>query len=106
RGRFHRWPLGRRQRRRTRGTASGAGVLMGRALDVRWDDPAALAAAGRTMPGIDFLRAIRDGRLAAAPIAKLLGFDLVELEPGHAVFECTPASSTTTRSASCTAGSR
>jgi len=63
---------------------------MERAFGVRWDDPAALAAAGRTMAGIDFLRAIRDGRLAAAPIARLLGFSLVEVEPGHAVFECTP----------------
>jgi len=57
---------------------------------VHWDDPGALAAAGRTMSGIDFLRAIRDGRLPAPPIARLLGFNLVEVEPGHAVFECTP----------------
>ena len=49
-----------------------------------------LAAASRTMPGIDFLRAIRDGRLPPAPMAKLLGFSLVEVEPGHAVFECVP----------------
>ena len=43
------------------------------------------------MAGIEFLRAIRDGRLPAPPIAELLGFDLVEVEPGHAVFEVTPA---------------
>ena len=60
-------------------------------LNVRWDDPAALAAAGRAMSGIEFLRAIRDGRLPAPPIAQLLGFNLVEVEPGHAVFQCTPA---------------
>jgi hypothetical protein len=77
---------------------------MERALGVRWDDPTALAAAGRTMAGIEFLRAMRDGRLPAAPIAKLLGFSLVEVEPGHAVF-AGRASSTTTRSASCTAAS-
>jgi uncharacterized protein (TIGR00369 family) len=63
---------------------------MKRALAVEWEDPAALAAAGRTMPGIEFLRAIRDRRLPAPPIARLLGFDLVEIEPGHAVFECRP----------------
>jgi hypothetical protein len=51
------------------------------------------------MTGIEFLRAIRDGRLPSPPIAELLGFRLVEVEPGHAVFECTRASSTTTRSA-------
>jgi len=59
-------------------------------LSVSWEDPQALAAAGRGMKGIDFLRAIRDGRLPAPPIAKLLGFDLVEVEPGYAVFEIIP----------------
>jgi uncharacterized protein (TIGR00369 family) len=42
------------------------------------------------MPGLDFLRALRDGRLPPPPLAKLLGFSLVEVEPGHAVFECVP----------------
>ncbi|HKU45599.1 MAG TPA: PaaI family thioesterase [Burkholderiales bacterium] len=63
---------------------------MRRSLEVTWNDPAALAREGRTMAGIDFLRAIRDGRLPAPPIARLLGFDLVEVELGHAVFEITP----------------
>ena len=63
---------------------------MARTLSVEWSDPAALAAAGRSMPGLDFLRALRDGRLPPPPIAQLLGFSLVEVEPGHAVFECVP----------------
>jgi uncharacterized protein (TIGR00369 family) len=62
-----------------------------RSLSVSWQDPEALAQAGRSMSGIDFLRAIRDGRLPAPPIAELLGFKLIEVEPGHAVFECVPA---------------
>ena len=41
------------------------------------------------MAGIDFLRAIRDGRLPPPPIGALLGFSLAEVEPGHAVFEVT-----------------
>src|SRR2546430_13077597 len=61
-----------------------------RTLSIEWSDPAALAAAGRSMAGIDFLRALRDGRLPPPPIAQLLGFRLVEVEPGHAVFECVP----------------
>jgi len=61
-----------------------------RSLSVSWSDPRALAAAARSMPGIEFLRAIRDGRLPGPPIAQLLGFNLVEVEPGHAVFECVP----------------
>ena len=49
-----------------------------------------LAEAARALPGIEFLRAIRDGRLPPAPMAELLGFRLVEVEPGHAVFEIIP----------------
>lgn len=63
---------------------------MTRQLSVSWTDPAALAEAGRSMSGIEFLRAIRDGRLPPPPIAELLGFNLVEVEPGRAVFEVTP----------------
>jgi len=63
---------------------------MSRTLTVEWSDPAALAAAGRSMAGIEFLRALRDGRLPLPPIAQLLGFSLVEVEPGLAVFECVP----------------
>jgi uncharacterized protein (TIGR00369 family) len=61
-----------------------------RGLTVSWSDPQALAEAGRAMSGIDFLRAIRDGTLPLPPIATLLGFSLVEVEPGHAVFEVLP----------------
>ena len=63
---------------------------MKRSVTVEWNDPLTLAQAGRSMAGIDFLRGIRDRRLPAPPIAKLLGFDLVEVEPGHAVFEIVP----------------
>lgn len=63
---------------------------MTRTLSISWSDPQALAAAGRGMAGIDFLRAIRDGRLPAPPIAQVLGFRLVEVEEGHAVFELVP----------------
>ena len=44
----------------------------------------------KALPGIDFLRAIRDGSLPPAPMAELLGFRLVEVEPGRAVFEIVP----------------
>jgi uncharacterized protein (TIGR00369 family) len=63
---------------------------MNRSLSVSWEDPQRLAQAGRSMSGIEFLRAIRDRKLPAPPIAMLLGFDLVEVEAGHTVFEITP----------------
>ena len=54
------------------------------------DNALKLAESSRAMAGIDFLRAIRDGRLPPAPIAEILGFRLADVEPGRAVFECTP----------------
>lgn len=62
---------------------------MMRTVEVKWDDPIQLAQAGRSMAGLDFLRAIRDGRLPHPPICMLLGYTLTEVEPGHAVFEIT-----------------
>jgi uncharacterized protein (TIGR00369 family) len=61
-----------------------------RTLSISWSDPAPLAEAGRSMSGLEFLRAIRDGRVGRAPISDLLGFHLVEVEIGRAVFEVVP----------------
>jgi len=60
---------------------------MKRTLEVKWDDPLALAEAGRSMAGIAFLRAMRAGKVPHPPICALLGYRLTEVEPGHAVFE-------------------
>lgn len=57
----------------------------------QWEDPMAAAATGRKLAGIDFLSAIRDGSLPPAPIAELLGFTIVEVEPGRTVFALEPA---------------
>jgi uncharacterized protein (TIGR00369 family) len=65
--------------------------MMKRSLTVTWQDPLPLAEAARSMSGIEFLRAIRDERLPAPPIAVLLGFRLAEVEPGYAVFEVLPS---------------
>ena len=62
---------------------------MKRSLEVTWQDPVELAKVARSMAGIEFLRAMRDGKLPPPPIAELLGFILVEVEPGRAVFEVT-----------------
>ena len=44
-----------------------------------------------TYDGLGFLQAIIDGTLPAPPIADALGFDLVQVEKGKAVFEGVPA---------------
>ena len=63
---------------------------MKRTLEVRWEDPVQLANTARTMAGIDFLRAMRDGKVPHPPICAVLDYRLVEVEPGHAVFEISP----------------
>ncbi len=45
----------------------------------------------KAMSGLEFLTAIRDGRLPGPPISRLLGFDLIEVEHGRAVFAGVPA---------------
>jgi uncharacterized protein (TIGR00369 family) len=42
------------------------------------------------MSGLEFLRAILEGRLPRPPISETLGFDLVEVAPGLAVFAMKP----------------
>ena len=42
-----------------------------------------LAERARAMPGLEFLEAIRDGELPAAPIQDLMGFQLVKVEEGR-----------------------
>jgi uncharacterized protein (TIGR00369 family) len=60
---------------------------------IRWDDPAGSTEAAGRFAGLPFLEAIRDGRLPAPPVSRLLGFELTEVEAGRAVFECEPSES-------------
>ena len=62
---------------------------MKRSVEVQWHDPLQLAQAARSMAGLEFLRAMRDGRLPHPPICALLGYRLTQVEAGHAVFEIT-----------------
>lgn len=43
-----------------------------------------------SMSGLDFMRAMHDGRLPGAPIAALLAYRLHQVEPGRVVFRGTP----------------
>jgi uncharacterized protein (TIGR00369 family) len=61
-----------------------------RVRNVTWQDPMISAAAVRGLSGIDFLRQLRDGKIPPPPIAELLGFRLIEVEPGFAAFELDP----------------
>ncbi len=56
-----------------------------------WEDPVALAAASRTLSGLDFLTAIAEGRLPAPPVMATTGIRAVEFGDGYAAFELDPA---------------
>jgi uncharacterized protein (TIGR00369 family) len=56
-----------------------------------WEDPAATAAAGMTLAGIEYLKAISDGELPAPPIARMLDFEILEVDPGRVLFAMEPA---------------
>ena len=56
-----------------------------------WYDPLAALEEAAGLSGLDVMRLIVAGQLPQPPIAKTLGFRLVEIEPGRSVFECEPA---------------
>src|SRR4051812_6167416 len=59
---------------------------MTRYRTVTWEDPTPVRIVGGTRSGLDLMRALAAGELPPPPVARLLGFDLVEAEEGRAVF--------------------
>jgi len=55
-----------------------------------WQDPVATAAAGATMTGIEYMRAIVAGQMPPPPIAVTMRLRPVELDEGRVVFEGEP----------------
>ncbi|MFI5313648.1 MAG: PaaI family thioesterase [Candidatus Dormibacteria bacterium] len=51
-----------------------------------WDDPLIPARAAKDMSGLELMRALVAGDLPKPPIADTLGFDLIEVDSGRAVF--------------------
>ncbi len=64
--------------------AAAAGPARSRTY--QWDDPLIPARAAQDMTGLELMRAIVAGDLPKPPIAHTLGFNLVEVDRGHAVF--------------------
>jgi uncharacterized protein (TIGR00369 family) len=62
-----------------------------RSRSFSWEDPAATAAAALELPGLQCMQAIVDGTLPPPPIARLLDFELVEVQDGRALFALAPA---------------
>jgi uncharacterized protein (TIGR00369 family) len=57
---------------------------------VRWDDPKALALAGRSMSGRAFLEAMRAGELPPPPVCNLVDFTISAVDDGRVDMVLTP----------------
>jgi uncharacterized protein (TIGR00369 family) len=57
---------------------------------ITWQDPLAAAELGRSMPGLEYLGAIAEGRIPGAPIASHLNMSIASVADGEVVFAATP----------------
>lgn len=78
-----------RARRRYNGNVSHRDTP--RTRTVTWEDPRVGRRDAGAIAGLDYLRAIREGRIPQPPAARLIGYGLSEVERGRVVFELTPA---------------
>jgi uncharacterized protein (TIGR00369 family) len=58
---------------------------------ITWQDPMPTARAARSIAGRELLEAMRAGSLPRPPIMETLGYEMVELGEGRAVFALQPA---------------
>ena len=57
-----------------------------RRREVSWEDPMVGATLALDLSGLDYLRAIAEGRVPPPPIAVLLGMGIAEVQPGRVTF--------------------
>lgn len=57
---------------------------------ISWEDPKISARNANAVSGLDYLKAIKDGKAAPPPIARLVGYKIADVESGTAVFEIEP----------------
>jgi uncharacterized protein (TIGR00369 family) len=62
-----------------------------RVRTVTWEDPAISRRDATVITGLDYLLAIKEGRIKQPPVARLIGYRIREVERGRAVFELEPA---------------
>ena len=56
-----------------------------------WEDPTIAAKKGRSMSGIEYLRAMQNGEVPPPPISALINMNVSEIEGGRVVFTVEPA---------------
>lgn len=68
-----------------------ADVQTSRTRVISWEDPTATVQIGKTISGIEYLRALQSGKLPPAPFAILMGIRMAEVSEGRVVFAGEPA---------------
>jgi len=66
-------------------------MAVARTRTYSWEDPFALRDRMAGLSGLELMQSMVAGELPPPPIAETLGFRLVEVAHGRAVFECEPA---------------
>jgi uncharacterized protein (TIGR00369 family) len=66
--------------------------MMERKRTISWTDPeTSKRGAMASISGLEYLKAIKDGRISSPPAARLLGYRIQTVENGYSVFELDPA---------------
>ena len=63
---------------------------MSRSRTITWEDPVESFKAAEGLSGLEYLKAIADGRIPPPPIAALMNLGPVEVEEGRALFSAMP----------------
>ena len=66
-------------------------VQTSRTRTITWEDPTAAFQTGKTISGLDFLRAFQSGELPPPPFAELMGMWIAEVSEGRVVFAAEPS---------------
>ena len=64
---------------------------MERKRTIFWDDLKLNIRNAAKISGLDYLKAIKNGKISPPPIAMLIGYKISEVARGYAVFELNPA---------------
>ncbi len=62
-----------------------------RTRTITWEDPLPGAQKGKTLSGLDYLKAVQTGEVPPPPIAVLMGMWMSEVSEGRVVFAAEPA---------------
>ena len=62
-----------------------------RSRTITWEDPTSAIQTGKTMSGIEYLKALQSGELPPPPISVLIGMEIAEVSEGRIVFSAEPA---------------